>query len=159
MDVAAAQARLREASDSILAGVAAALPAWFAGRVAFIADAWGRLDAPARASLDAAARDAAVTSTTRVTDALGVLFGTEAAAQRTTPLEIVRTAAVDVAVVLGAAGIPPVERDAFDERAFPDDVYGVTPSSLSDLGDEDLGPLQPAWGLAKARVLRGDAES
>ncbi len=93
-----------------------------------------------------------------MTDALGVLFGTEAAAQRTTPLEIVRTAAVDVAVVLGAAGIPPVERDAFDERAFPDDVYGVTPSSLSDLGDEDLGPLQLAWGLAKARVLRADAD-
>ena len=159
MDAAAAQARLREASDAILAGVAAVLPAWFAGRVAFIADAWGRLDAPARASLDAAASDAAVMTTTRVTDALSVLFGTEAAAQRTTPLEIVRTAAVDVADVLREAGIPPVERDAFDERAFPDDAYGVTPSSLSDLGDDDLGPLQLAWGLAKARVLRADGSS
>ena len=159
MDAAAAQARLREASDAILAGVAAALPAWFAGRVAFIADAWGRLDAPARATLDTAARDAAVTTTARVTDALRVLFGTEAEAQRTTPLEIVRTAAVDVAAVLAAAGIPPVERDAFDERAFPEDAYGVIPSSLSELGDEDLGPLQLAWGLAKARVLRGGADS
>ncbi len=158
MDFAAAQARLREASDAILTGVAAALPTWFEGRVSFIADAWDRLDAEARAALDAAARDAAVATTARVTDALRVLFHTEASAQRTTPLEIVRTAAVDVAEVLRSAGIPPVERDAFDERAFPDDAYGVTPSSLSDLGDDDLGPLQLAWGLAKARLLRADAE-
>jgi hypothetical protein len=158
MDSAEAHVRLREAGDAILTGVAVALPAWFESRVAFIADAWGRLDASARASLDAAAGDAALATTARVTDALRELFGTEAAAQRTTPLEIVRTAAVDVAAVLRAAGIPPVERDAFDERAFPDDAYGVTPTSLSDLGDDDLGPLQLAWGLAKARVLRSDAD-
>ena len=156
MDPTAAQARLREAGDAIVAGVAAALPAWFEGRVAYIADAWGRLDTEARASLVAAARDAAVATTARVTDALRALLDTDAAAQRTTPLEIVRAAAVDVATVLRAVGIPPVERDAFDERAFPDDAYGVTPSSLSDLGDEDLGPLQLAWGLAKASVLRAD---
>ena len=158
MDSAEAQVRLREAGDAILVGVTAALPAWFENRVAYVADAWGRLDEPARASLDAAARDAATATTARVTDALRALLATEAAAQRTTPLEIVRTAAVDVAAVLGAAGIPPVERDAFDERAFPDDAYGVTPTSLSDLGDDDLGPLQLVWGLAKARVLRSEAD-
>ena len=75
--------------------------------------------------------------------------------QRTTPLEIVRTAAVEVtACSPERPGSRPVERDAFDERAFPDDLYGVTPSSLADLGDDDLGPLQLAWGLAKTQVLR-----
>jgi hypothetical protein len=59
-----------------------------------------------------------------------------------------------VGAVLAAAGIPPVERDEFLERSFPDDAYGVTPASLADLGDPDLGPLQLAWGLAKARALR-----
>lgn len=155
MEPAAAQERFREASDAILTGVARVMPAWVEQRVAFIADAWGRLDADERAALDARARDAARVATARVTDALRELFATDATEQRTTPLEIVRSAVGEVTVVLRDAGIPPVERDAFDVRAFPEDVYGVTPSSLADLGDEDLGPLQLAWGLAKVRVLRG----
>ncbi|MFM8302714.1 MAG: hypothetical protein ACKOA9_00215 [Actinomycetota bacterium] len=152
-DDAAARARLAEASDAILAGVARALPGWVVARVALVADAWGRLDPPARAALDAQADAAAGLATARVTQALRDLFATDAAAQRTTPLEIVRTATREVTEVLATAGIPAVERDAFAERAFPDDRYGVTPSTLADLGDEDLGPLQLAWGLAKARVL------
>ena len=56
--------------------------------------------------------------------------------------------------MLAAAGIPPVERDDFHERAWPDDDYGLVPESLADLGDDDLGPLLLAWGLAKAAVLR-----
>jgi hypothetical protein len=71
----------------------------------------------------------------------------------------VRTATRDVTGVLAAAGIPPVERDAFAERAFPDDLYDVTPATLSDLGDDELGPLQLAWGLAKAKVLRAERGS
>jgi len=69
-------------------------------------------------------------------------------------LEIVRTAVREPTDVLRAAGVPPVMRDAFDERAWPDDRYGLTPSTLGDLGDPDLAPLQLAWGLAKAKVLR-----
>lgn len=149
-----AQERLRTAGDAIVDGVARALPTWFRERVAGIADAWGRLDPAAREALDARAAEAAAQTTTRVVDELRGLFATEVDAQRSTPLEIVRGAARDVAEVLAAAGIPPVERDAFDERAFPDDHYGVTPGTLADLGDDDLGPQQLAWGLAKARVLR-----
>ena len=154
MDAAAAEARLRAASDAILVGVERDLPSWVEGRVAWIADAWGRLTAEERGRLDARARDAATRATARVTDALRALFATDAADQRSTPLEIVRTAAREITEVLSEAGIPAVERDAFDERAFPDDVYGVTPVSLADLGDDDLGPLQLAWGLAKTHVLR-----
>jgi hypothetical protein len=120
----------------------------------FIADAWGRLDPAARAALDRQARAAGEAAGVRVTAALRALFATDAAEQRSTPLEVVRTATREVTAVLASAGIPPVERDAFAERAFPDDHYGVTPGSLADLGDESLGPLQLAWGLAKAAVLR-----
>jgi hypothetical protein len=155
-DPAAARARLRAASDAILAGVTRTLATWVEQRIAFIADAWGRLEPSERAALDARAVDAAVAATARVTHALEDLFATDAAEQRTTPLEIVRSAAREGTDVLAAAGIPPVERDAFDERAFPDDRYGVTPSTLADLGDDDLGPLQLAWGLAKTQVLRAD---
>jgi hypothetical protein len=128
-------------------------------RVAFIADAWRRLDAEARARLDADAIAAGDAATARVVAALRDFFATPPTEQRTTPLEIVRTATRDVTGVLAAAGIPPVERDAFAERAFPDDLYDVTPATLSDLGDDELGPLQLAWGLAKAKVLRAERGS
>jgi len=156
VDAAGAQARLDEASAAIVAGVARTLPDWIQSRVAFIADAWGRLDDATRDALDLAAREVAQSATARVVADLSALFAADATEQRSTPLEIVRTATGDVAALLASVGIPPVERDAFDERAFPEDVYGITPASLADLGDDDLGPLQLAWGLAKTRVLRAD---
>ena len=44
----AAERRLAEASDAIVEGVERELPGWVQRQVAFILDAWGRLDAPAR---------------------------------------------------------------------------------------------------------------
>ena len=145
--------RLSEAGAAIVAGVEVALPGWVEGRVAFIADAWDRLDPATRAALDVRASAAGADVAERVAEDLRTFFATPVAEQRTTPLEIVRTATRDVTVLLSEVGILPVERDAFDERAFPEDLYGVTPASLSDL-DESLGPWQLAWGLAKARLLQ-----
>ena len=151
--------RLSDAGDAIVAGVQAALPGWVEGRVAFIANAWGRLDPVTRAALDARASAAGVVAAQRVANELRTFFATPVTEQRTTPLEIVRATTSDVSALLSDVGIPPVERDAFDERAFPDDLYGVTPASLSDLGDESLGPWQLAWGLAKARLLQEDHDA
>jgi hypothetical protein len=150
--------RLREAGDAIVTGVEAALPSWVECRVAHIADAWGRLDHGARAALDAQAEEAGRAAAVRIAEELRTFFATSVTEQRTTPLEIVRTATRDVTAVLANAGIPPVQRDAFDERAFPDDRYGVTPASLADL-DDDLGPWQLAWGLTKARIMRDEADA
>jgi hypothetical protein len=146
--------RLVEAGDAIVAGVARELPGWTQRSVARIADAWGRLDAEQRAALDRAARNAGVVATARVTGELRALFAADAGAQRATPLEIVRTAYREPTAALAGAGIPPVEREAFDERAWPDDRYGLVPRTLGDLGDPDLAPLLLAWGLAKSAVLR-----
>jgi hypothetical protein len=51
--------------------------------------------------------------------------------------------------VLLQAGVPPLERDEFDERVFPDDLYGLTPASFADI---DPALVEPAvtWGAAKA---------
>ena len=65
-------------------------------------------------------------------------FATDPAWQRTTPLAIVRTLRREATSVLAAAGVPPVERDPFDTRSFPDHVYTLVPQSLADLGDDDL---------------------
>jgi hypothetical protein len=125
--------------------------------VARILDAWGKADDATRTK---AAEDAVVAgraAAARVTGELRVLFALDAAEQRRTPLEIVRTAVREPSEVLERAGVPPVVRDAFDERAWPDDRYGLVPRTLGDLGETDLGPLQLAWGLAKTKVLRARA--
>ena len=82
------------------------------------------------------------------------LFATDVARQRTTPLAIVRSLRGEATGVLAAAGIPPVERDPFDTRSFPDDVYALVPQSLADLGDDDLAPMLMVWGIGKSKVLR-----
>jgi len=151
--------RLAQASTAIVGGVERELPGWVQRQVAFILDAWGRLDPVARADADRAAGDAGREATARVVTRLRELFSTDPGAQTATPLEIVRSAYREPTAVLEAAGIPAVERDAFDERAWPDDRYGLVPRTLGDLGDPDLAPLMLAWGMAKAAVLRARVES
>ena len=147
-------ALLREASDAIVVGVERQLPGWVERSVTRILDAWGRTppDAHARAERDAVAAGRAATA--RVVAELRALLARDPEEQRSTPLEIVRGAYREPTAVLAQAGIPPVERDDFAERAWPDDRYGLVVHGLGDLGDEELAPLQLAWGLAKAKVIR-----
>jgi hypothetical protein len=152
---AEAETRLDETGAAILRGVEECLPGWAEREVARVVDAWGRLDRGARTGALAEARVAGAAAAGRVTGELRTLLSTPVAEQRGTPLELVRTAYREPTAVLAAAGVPPVVRDPFDERAWPDDVYGLVPRSLGDLGREDLGPLHLAWGLAKAAALRG----
>jgi hypothetical protein len=46
-----------------------------------------------------------------------------------------------------------VVRDDFDERRFPDDLYGLTPASLAAI-DPALADPARAWGAAKAMAHR-----
>ena len=145
---------LAESGAAILAGVTRELPGWVERQVSAILDAWGRArrgdtrtggtrrGEPGRAAAD------------RVEQELHALFALDAGEQRATPLQIVRSAYREPTAVLEAAGIPPVERSEFDERAWPDDRYGLVIHDLGALGDEELAPLHFAWGMAKAGVLR-----
>ena len=153
-DAERAARRLADAGAAIVDGVERELPGWVERQVDRIVDAWGRLDPAARAAAQRDARLAGAGAVARVSARLQELFAADAAAQTSTPLEIVRTAYREPTAVLERAGIPPVERDAFAERAWPDDRYGLVPHSLGDLGDPDLAPLLLAWGMAKAAVLR-----
>jgi hypothetical protein len=151
-----ATVRLEQTSAEIVAGVERSLPGWVERQVERILDAWGRLDPDARARAREDARAAGVAATARVAGALRAVLAAPIVEQRATPLEIVRSAYREPTGVLAAAGVPPVLRDEFDERAWPDDRYGLVPRTLGDLGDEDLGPLLLAWGMAKAASLRGE---
>jgi len=146
--------RLHTMGETIVAGVARSVPAWVVAQVRRVVDAWGRLDEAERAEAEAAAVQAGTAASTRVTGELRALMALDPAEQRATPLEIVRTAIREPTAVLQRLGIPPVVRDDFNQRSFPDDRYGLVPSTLGDLGDEVLAPLHLAWGMAKAAVLQ-----
>jgi hypothetical protein len=153
-DEARALAMLAEAGDAIVVGVARELPGWTRRQVVRILDAWGRSDPDVRARAERAAVVAAEDSAARVVGELRALLAIDPSAQTATPLEIVRSAYREPTAVLEAAGIPGVEREEFDEQAWPDDRYGLVIHTFGDLGDEELAPLHFAWGMAKASVLR-----
>jgi hypothetical protein len=57
-------------------------------------------------------------------------------------------------MVLAEAGVPPVVRDQYDARAFPDDLYGIVPKAITELGDDELGGALLAWGIGKAKAVQ-----
>jgi hypothetical protein len=154
---ATASRLLADTGDAIIDGVERTLPGWLAANCSRVLDAWRRLDDPAsRADVDKSVADAVTAATARVVSDLRALFATALERQRVTPLQIVRTAYREPTDVLAALGVPDVRRDEFEERTSPDDRYGFALHTLGDL-DPDLGPLQLAWGLAKAKMLRAGA--
>ena len=70
-------------------------------------------------------------------------------AQRSTPLAIIRMMVAVPTALLAAAAVDPVERDPFDERAFPDDVYAIAPATWADLG-ADVADAGLRWSVNKA---------
>lgn len=153
LDEATARRRLEEASEALVEGVGRVLPAWAATAAGTLLTAWGRLDADREAQVVEAARKAGEQAAGRVAGELRGLFALDPAEQRATPLQIIRTAVAEPTAVLAAAGLPDVVRDEFDERAWPEDRFGLVPRTLKDL-DLDLAAVHFAWGIAKAALLR-----
>lgn len=135
----------------LVAGIAAHLPEWLGVRTLEVLAAWrGRPPAPDEAaSVEAAVARAGE----RVGEEVEALLAEDPAAQRSTPLAIVRSAHREPGEVLAALRVPHVVRDPFEVRALPEDHWGLAPPDLAAL-DPELGPLLLAWGLAKATVLR-----
>jgi len=150
-----ADARMAEAGARLVAAVRDGGAAWVVGVVTERLDQWGGLAAPDRTAAIAAAEQDGTVAARRVADELVALLALPAAEQRLTPLEVMRGLRVEATGVLAAAGVPEVVRDEFEERAFPDDVYGIVLRAPAELGDDELGAVLLAWGLAKTRVLRG----
>jgi len=158
MDEATALERLDEAAAALIEGVRRAVPAWVTRSADHLMTAWGGLDADRRREVVVAAREAGERAARRVAAELRDLLALDPAEQRATPLEIIRSAVAEPTAVLAAAGVPDVVRDPFEERAWPDDRFGLVPRTLRDL-DPDLAAIHFAWGIAKASLLRARARS
>ena len=71
--------------------------------------------------------------------------------QQAGPLSLLRAAVRYPTEVLQRAGVAPVARDDFAERAFPGDVYDLSPAAFADI-DPALTEPGIVWGAAKAHV-------
>jgi hypothetical protein len=132
---------LAEKADALADAIEAALGPWVVASVRRVAG--DRL----RAEADAAAGRA----TAEVVPQVRALLATDIDDQVTTPLALLRAAARYPTEVIRQAGVPPVARDAFARRAFPDDDYDLTPAAFEDVAPELKGPGLE-WGAAKAFV-------
>lgn len=148
--------QLSTAADALVRGVERTVPEWSVRAAATLLSAWGQLDEARQREVLAQVRKAGEQAAERVARDLAELLALDPGEQRATPLEIIRTAVTEPTAVLAAAGMPDVVRDPFDERAWPDDRFGLVPRTLRDL-DPDLAAVHFAWGMAKAAVLRGRA--
>ncbi|MFM7870924.1 MAG: hypothetical protein ACKPBG_04495, partial [Actinomycetota bacterium] len=77
--------------------------------------------------------DIAAAVTASVTTGLRELFELDPEAQRTNPLTIFRQATAPISELAMGLGVPPVQRDEFARRSFPDDVYGLNPATWADI--------------------------
>ena len=89
---------------------------------------------------------------TEVHDNLVELLSRDVFEQRTNPLAIFRQATRPITELLSNLGCSPVSRDEFNERSFPEDVYGLSPATWIDI-DEALVEPGIEWGAWKAATI------
>ena len=127
-------------------GIERCLPRWVERCVRDVVVAWQGDVTPAVAE---AGRMAGRAAAAEVGAQVRRLLDADIDEQRTTPLQLVRAAVLYPTAVLADAGAPPAPRDAFRCRAFPADVYDLSPASWAEI-DPALSELGIAWGAAKA---------
>lgn len=135
-----------DAGERLAIAVEAALPGWVERSVRRRLIDWAGTADPEVVQRAAAA---GTTAAAEVGTELRRLVSTDVDQQWTNPLGILRAAVRYPTAVLRQAGVPPIVRDDFDERHFPDDDYGLVPMAFADV-DPALHELGLAWGAAKA---------
>lgn len=136
-------------AEQLADAVDLALPGWVRRVVAARLDGAGTVATPA---LDAATDHAAAAAAAFVHAELRSFLELDVDEQRTNPLAVLRAAVRFPTEVLASAGVPPVRRDEFEVRAFPADVYGLSPATWRDV-DESLHEPGILWGAWKASTV------
>ena len=124
------------------------LPEWVEKRVRCIYQAWTR-DWSQEIELEA--QEAGKQCAADLGSRLRELLESDIDQQNTNPMSILRGAVKYPTQVLKHHSVPPIERDDFAEKVFPDDAYGLTPTTFLDFG-QTSHELGIAWGAAKAHT-------
>lgn len=141
-DLAADEARLQAIADELVEGIETHLGPWLRNLVA-------NRSAGRVAGDDASAVLDLVAAT--VVERVRQLLTTDIDDQRANPLALIRSGLGPVTELLAAAEAPLVDRDPFDQQAFPDDVFALAPARFDDI-HESLQEPGIRWGAAKAHV-------
>jgi hypothetical protein len=144
-----ADANLMEHGRALADAIEATLAQWVVRAIEGRWRDWTDREAPPE--LADAARRAGDQARIAVGSAVRELLALDVDEQRVNPLALVRRAVSYPTEVLRDAGVPPVVRDAFQERTFPDDIYALTPASFADV-DLALHESGLLWGAAKAHA-------
>jgi hypothetical protein len=140
------ESSIDEYGEALAHGIEEALPGWVMRSVEKVMVAWAGTFPVGVAT---ASRVVGETAAADIGREVRRLLSTDIDEQWTTPLEIVRSAVKYPTVVLAELGVPPMRRDDFSARRFPEDTYGLSPASLADL-DPSLAEIGVLWGAAKA---------
>lgn len=135
--------------EQLLDAVAAVLPGWLERSVIRTSI---RLTGGCSQELRTAAAAMAARCAPSVMVSLEALLATDVDRQQSNPLSVLRGAVRYPTELLSDAGLQPVRRDEFAVRAFPHDIYGISPATWTDI-DESL--LEPGliWGAWKAKTV------
>jgi hypothetical protein len=138
---------LADVAATLADGIESAVSGWVVRAVTVrVEQATGAPPAP---GVLVAAEEAGLRARDDVAGRVRALLTADIDEQAGNPLAILRDAVRYPTEVLRAAGIPPVERDRFQEEAFPDDDYDLSPATFAHL-DPALGDIGIAWGAATA---------
>jgi hypothetical protein len=140
-----------EPPEVLASGIESAIGPWVERAVARIMVAYAGEVPPAVA---ADAQRAGAEAAEVVGPDVRRLLALDVERQPTNPLSILRAAVRYPTAVLQRAGVPPVVRDEFRERAFPDDSYDLAPATWRDV-DERLQEPGIIWGAWKAKTVLG----
>ena len=142
--------RFATISSALADAIDDAVPGWIERLVVERVTAWqGHVPPGVRAAAAAAGSAARDDVVPRVR----ALLAADLDDQRGNPLALLHEATRHAHEVLVAAGVPPVERDAFAERSFPDDDYALVPAAWDEI-DPTLHEIGMTWGAAKAFVFK-----
>lgn len=138
-----------ERADRLADAVAASYATWLESRVVAVCRSAGRpLSPEVRSRLSGEVRATA----DEVLADLSRVLATDVDDQRENPLHVLRRGSRRIAAFLAAESVPAPVRDEFEERAMPDDVYGIGPLAWRDLG-ERVHEAGIEWGAWKAAVV------
>jgi hypothetical protein len=138
-----------EYSAALASAVEAALPGWVRRCVIARLTAAGGITTPEAEELIAEAQSEALLTTM---PELRAFLELDVDQQRTNPLAVLRRAVRFPTGVLAQLGVPPIRRSEFDRETFPDDVYGLSPATWSDI-DESVHDPGLFWGAWKAKTV------
>jgi hypothetical protein len=143
-DAAALARHARALADA----VDAAVPGWVDRSIRRVLAEQGiEVDDALASRIGAASAEAGAEGSQRVR----ALLATDIDEQAGNPLAVLRSLVRYATDVLQAAGARPASRDEFAQRAFPADVYDLSPATFADV-DPALHEPGLVWGAAKAHV-------